>query len=132
MKLKLADLKKIIKEELSNALDEVSMVSDPRVMQPGEEERAIGAEVPDLTPEQEAQKKAEKEAKRISDKLSGLFITKFNPEDNSVELDLDYGSAEDVRLDRLKELVSGKTEGEYTVEEHPGEKGVFLVKKAGM
>ena len=53
MKLKFADLKKIIKEELSNALDEVSMVSDPRVMQPGEEERAIGAEVPDLSSEEQ-------------------------------------------------------------------------------
>jgi hypothetical protein len=58
MKLKLADLKKIIKEELSNALDEVSMVSDPRVMQPGEEERAIGAEVPDLSPVEQSVVKA--------------------------------------------------------------------------
>ena len=51
MKMKVSDLKKIIKEEIKKALGEVSLPD--RTMQPGEEVDAIGAEVPDLSSEEQ-------------------------------------------------------------------------------
>lgn len=60
MKIKVSELKKIIKEEVIKILGEQPLprkfarTSDPRVMQPDEEEAALGSEIPDLTSEEQA------------------------------------------------------------------------------